>query len=480
MNERPVLLGVIALSAVNAGKLGLQLLVLPILARILGPESFGLIGLAMPFVLLSNMLCDAGMGAALVRQANPSWELEATVFWLSLIISTSLVALIWILAAPVADIFSQPKIAPVLMALSSILVLSAGLCVPNARIVRSRRFGVFASGDLISSVASAGAGIASALDGWGVWSLVMQQLVLWGTKAAWIIPVSGFRPAFFFQPALTRPFFVFGLNSVASNVFDFVGKNAPSLVVGGVLGVTALGYFSMAFQLTRVPELVISGPVFLTTFIAVSRFAKPEAAHSFVIRTLRMTVMVLAPLFCGLSLTADLATDVLLGPKWAEAAPAFGALAPGEFFLCLYSFVGAVMLGIGSSSRQFWLTLTCGAAMIAGSTAGTPFGILGVAMGLSAGAALLLPFYLLSLSSKLRLPLQTILSAMIAPLAATIAMACVVVAVRAQISSLDKELQLAIAIVSGVCSFGAAILTIGRHQLRRDLKQLWATQGSKA
>jgi len=90
MSESRAFFGTVAMGAVNAGKLGLQLAVLPIMARLLGPSAFGLIAVAMPFILMANLLCDGGMGAALARHRKPSPELESTVFWLSLAISVTL------------------------------------------------------------------------------------------------------------------------------------------------------------------------------------------------------------------------------------------------------------------------------------------------------------------------------------------------------------------------------------------------------
>src|SRR5439155_27217706 len=131
----------------------------------------GLIAIAMPFILLSNLLCDAGMGAALVRVQNPSRNLESTVFWLSVAIGLSLALLICAISLPIANAFAQPKLAPVLAVLSGILVVSSSLTVVNAKISRERRLGLFAAGDFCSALASSAAGIAAALSGWGLWSL---------------------------------------------------------------------------------------------------------------------------------------------------------------------------------------------------------------------------------------------------------------------------------------------------------------------
>src|SRR5262252_2835317 len=107
MSDKRAFFGTIALSSVNVARLGLQLLILPILARILGPDAFGLLGLAMPFIFLAGMMCDAGMGNALVREPNPSWELESTVFWLSLGVGIALALMVCLLAPVAAAAFAQ-------------------------------------------------------------------------------------------------------------------------------------------------------------------------------------------------------------------------------------------------------------------------------------------------------------------------------------------------------------------------------------
>src|SRR6185295_8551883 len=221
MSEHRAFFGTIALSTVNAVRLGLQLLVLPILARILGPDAFGLVGLAIPIILLAGMMCDAGMGNALVRHPNPSWELENTAFWLSLGAGIGITVIVCLLAWPLAAAFSQPALAPVLAVLSLIITIGGALAVSNARISRSRNFGVFAIGELLALILCSAAGIYAALRGWGYWSLVVQQLVLWLTKTFWLFPVAGFKPGFYFKPSLAKPFLRFGLNSVAANIADF-------------------------------------------------------------------------------------------------------------------------------------------------------------------------------------------------------------------------------------------------------------------
>lgn len=477
MSERRAFLGTIAMSTVNAARIGLQLLVLPILARLLGPEAFGLIGLAMPFILLSGVLADAGLGTALMRHQNPSPELESTVFWVSTAIGTGLTVLLSGLSFPISWFFGRPDLAPVLATLSLILTIGGSMSVANARIARRREFGLFAIGDVLSTVVSAAVGISVAVLGWGVWSLVVQQIVLWLIKAIWLFPTSKFRPSFVCKFALARPFLHFGVNSAAANLSDIVGRNLPPLVVGGTLGVTPLGHYSMAYQLTRVAELVILGPINLSMLTAVARTRDRDEARALVLRSLRIMIATLAFVFCGLALTADLVTAILLGPKWADTAPVLAALAPAGFLTCLYSFLGAVLLGLGNSTRQLTLSLFAGIAIFIGAVVGSQFDIVGVATGVSLGAAVLVPSYIRALAGELKVSVSSIVSSVLTPPAAAAVMVLAVLGVRLEIAHFPALLQLIVAMAIGLAAYAAVVAMLEGRSFVEDLKSLRPGQG---
>jgi len=171
-----VVFGTALLSTASITKLLLQCILIPVLARVLGPRVFGEMSIAMSFVLLSNMLSDGGMCTAIIREHDVDRELESTVWWLSTLIGFALAGSICAIAWPVAVIYRQPELFRILLALAPILVVSSSLSVANARIVRSQRFGVFAAGDIGSATVSAGIGLWLAFRGFGIWSLVFQQL----------------------------------------------------------------------------------------------------------------------------------------------------------------------------------------------------------------------------------------------------------------------------------------------------------------
>jgi len=470
--HRRAFFGTALLSTANVTKLLLQCALIPVLARLLGPHVFGLMSVAMSFVLLANMLSDGGMGAALIREHDCEHALESTVFWLSMGIGLALAAIVGLIAWPVAIIYSEAPLLPVMLALSPILMASSSLSVLNARIIRQQRFNVFAIGDVACAIAGAGVGLFMALRGYGVWSLVGQQLAFWATKAVWIWRAAGFRPSATLNLELARPLFGFSANTLATNIADFLGKNLPILIVGGTLGVASVARYAMAYQLTRVAEMVVSDPVNLATFSAVAAARRHEEATGFVIVALRTLLLVLLPLFGGLALTADLLAPIILGHRWIGTGPALAMLAPGALCLCLYGFANGVLLGKGLSAHTLKLTVLTGVATALGTLVGVRAGVSGAVTGLSLGAASLAPLYLWVLAKTLDISIFTLLKAGRAGAFAALTMGIAVLLVRWEARALAAYLQLILAIGVGAVSFCSAALAAGGPEIRAGLETL--------
>ncbi len=465
--------GSIAISVVNAGRLVVQVAMVPIIARLLGPGAVGLVSLAMPFILFANLLSDAGMGTALVRVASPTRHVESTVFWLSTGVGVAIAAAICALAPVMSSLLGQRDLAGVLIALSPILILSSSLSVANARISRSRRFSMFAVADLLSLVASSVVTVVAARAGFGAWSLVAQQLTLWVVKAAWVLPASRFLPSFVCRPAAVSDLLGFGLNNVGANVADLLGKSVPALIIGGGLGVVAVGRYAMAFQLVRAPELVFSGPFFLATFTAVAALvATGRSPVQVTLRTLRLIVTALAPLFLGLASVADLVVHLFLGPKWEGAGLVLAMLAPAGFFLCTCTVAGAVLMGLGRADLKFRLSLASGFAILAGAAIGARFGVEGAALGVTVGAAATSPLYAFALVRRLHMGWRTLMSALAWPLIASVVMAGAVLAARAAMLEAPESLQLAGSVAVGVAVFTVVLGLATGPRLLEDLREV--------
>jgi PST family polysaccharide transporter len=476
---RRVLFGTLALSAASAFKVGLQFAVLPILARLLGPTDYGLVALAMPLIILANMVSDAGLGNALVRQRDSSKELESTIFWCTLGSSLVLAVLIALLAGPISGLMSEPKLTPIIIALTPLLLISASTGVANARISRERRFALFAIGEMIATVVSSAAAIAAALAGAGAWSLVIQQCSLWAVKACWLLPLSGFRPIAFCKPSLVWPHLNFGLYSVGSGLADFASKSFQTMLIGALISIPAAGRYSMASRIVNLPAMILAWPLHLSIFTSVAQWGDDRiGARPLALRGLRGIVIVLAPLFCGLGLVADLAIEILLGPAWASTGPVLMLLAPAGFFLCVCDFIAMILLGLGRAQDQFRLTVLNSGLLLAGTVLGARGGAEGVALGFSVGAALAMPAYLFVLGKQLSIPIHVILRDAFSPLVATLVMGLVVLAVLLRLPPWHPVVQLAVLVLCGATSFAIVLAAMSGRRLQEDLRWVFGPRGN--
>jgi PST family polysaccharide transporter len=457
----------------NALKLALQFAIVPVLARLLGPSAYGVVALAMPFILLSGLIVDAGLGAGLARRLEVSPDLESTVFWLTAGFGACLALLVCALAWPIALVIGVPHLAPILAVLSPVLLVGGLLSAAHARVVRERRFGVFAAGDFVTTTAAALAALGAALSGWGAWSLVVQQLVYWGTKAVWIFAAARLPAPRRFRPSLARELVGFGLNATGAKISEFVSLNVDNLLVGILLGVTALGGYAVAFQVVTIPSLIISAPLYMSMFTAVARRSgEPGGAHDLVLSCVRALALGITPVFVGMALSADLAVPLVLGPKWTFASGLIVRLAPAGMLFCVFTFTAAVVLGAGRADQQFRLALIAGGAVATGVILGSLDGVGGAAIGVSLGAASAAPFYLRALARHAGLRTLEIARAFLLPVAAAAVMAAAVVAVRLLTRGQGDLVRLAAVVAIGAATYGLTVYGVAGREIRAMIPAL--------
>jgi len=473
--------GAMVLSAANIVRMGVQLAMLPILARLVGPAEYGLVALAVPFVLFCNMLADAGLSQALARRRDASTELESTVFWLSGGLGLALALAASALAWPMAALLDQPRLAWLIMALSPILVMSGLTAVSNARVIREGRFAVFAGGDLVSTAAAAAVAVAAALNGAGAWSLVAQQLTLWACKFLWVNLSA--RPAIraIFRPREVADLVRFGLHAIGANVWDFVARNLHSLIVGGVLGALALGHYAMAYQIVRIPDLILAGPLYLYVFTAVSRAAHAhgrDAVADLAVSALRLSASLLAPVFAGLAVIAPLAVRVVLGDEWRPTGPVLALLSAAGlgFALCLVA--GAILMALGRSHLQFRLATASGLVSTAVVAGFASRGIEAVSLALSAAMVAVTLAYLAVLGRDLGIRLARLAAAFAPAGTGVAAMAAALLALAPLLSRLHEAAQLVTLVAVGGGVYGGVMLAAARRRLSADAAAFSAAHSS--
>jgi PST family polysaccharide transporter len=368
------------LVAANAARIAIQLALIPILARIIAPQAFGLVALATPVVIFTAIAAEAGLVTGLVR-SRVSPAAESTAFWFSAAIGLACALLVALAAWPFGQLARQPGLAPILLALSPALFLTCLTIAPNARLQRTGAFTAFAVGETLSSIAGAGMALWAAKHGWGAWSLVSQQLVLTGVRFAANMGLSGFRPQLTFRFAELKPVLALATPLLGANLLAYLSRSLDNLLIGLWIGPQALGFYATAYQVVQIPEFAFGASVRTAAMPAIAHAQDRNQAMGIYLKGLRTVSLLATPLVIGCSLKAEALVRLVLGPAWLPAAPLIAILAPLGLIHAYFQLNTAALIGLGAARTQLKLSVLTSVLGLAGIAAGFHWGAKGVATG---------------------------------------------------------------------------------------------------
>ncbi|MGA9995549.1 MAG: oligosaccharide flippase family protein, partial [Pyrinomonadaceae bacterium] len=228
-----------------------------ILARQLSPEDFGLIALTLLAVNFFTYFHDMGLSSALVQRAELREEHLTTAFWLNICAGVILALIGLTLSHPVAAVFREPRVAPLLTVMMITFPISGLGWVSYALLQRKFKFREIAIIEWVANLISGITGIALAIAGAGVWALVAQQLAMSVVLTGGRVIAASWLPKFRFSAQSARELFSFSLSALGYFVVSHGVRSVDNAFVGGVLGVTALGYYALAYNLVLMPGMTI-------------------------------------------------------------------------------------------------------------------------------------------------------------------------------------------------------------------------------
>ena len=355
---RNLVTGTALISSVNMLRLVVQFVSLPLLARLLSPEDYGIVAMAMPILLFVMLFADSGLGVSLVRDQSAGVTAWHSCFWLTTALGAALCLLFAAFAPTFADWMNEPALAAVMATLAVVILLQSLTLVPGAAMQKQGLFSRVAAAEIAGVLASIGVAVAAALHGLGVWALVWQQVVLYAVRLVLTAILSPYRPRFVFEWQAARGHVVFGWKLLVANAIGFAGRSVESIVIGKFRGAADLGVFGMAYQFAKLPWMIVTGPLQFVLFPLIadaqSNPAKLRAQAllvSKVIATLLLAPMALigaasVPIF-----------DILLSEKWREAAYVFSLIIAAAAIQPVIGVLGTFVLAIGRPDVQLRLTM---------------------------------------------------------------------------------------------------------------------------
>jgi len=362
---------------------------LMILARLLDPKDFGLVGMVTAVIGIFNVFKDFGLSTATVQRATVTEEQVSTLFWINMLVGAVLAVFAVAIAPIVVRFYHEPRLLGVTAALATGFVFNAAGVQHSALLQRQMRFTTLSAIDIVSLLTSTSVGIAMALRGYQYWALVATTIVtpLVCTICLWLATkwIPG-RPR---RQVGALSMMRFGGTLTLNGVVMYIASNLEKVLLGRFWGVEAIGIYGRAYQLINIPTDNLNSAAGGVAFAALSRLQDdPSRLRSYFLKGYSLVLSLTVPITCTCALFANDLILVLLGPKWKGAVTVFRLLAPTILAFAIVNPLGWLLSSLGLVGRGLKIALVLAPVMITGYVAGLRYGPIGVALGYSTAMTL--------------------------------------------------------------------------------------------
>jgi PST family polysaccharide transporter len=356
-----------------------------VLARVLEPKDFGLVGMVTALMGVLSLFRDFGLSAATVQRERITDDQASTLFWINAAVGAVLTSIALLSAPLVTAFYNAPRLFWVTSILSTGFVVNGAGVQHAAMLQRQMRFTALALVDVISLMIGIVIALGMVTAGCGYWALVAMTAVgpIATTIGLWV--TTGWVPGPPCRRAEIRSLLRFGGLVTLNSIVLYVAANFEKILIGRFWGAEAIGIYGRAYQLIRIPTDVLNSAIGDVAFSAMSRIQlDPDRLKRYFLKGYTLVIAATLPVTVACALFADDAISVLLGPKWKEAVGIFRLLAPTILVFAMANPLGWLLSSIGLVGRSVKIALVFTPLLLVGVILGLPFGITGVAFAYSA------------------------------------------------------------------------------------------------
>jgi O-antigen/teichoic acid export membrane protein len=426
-----------------------------VLVRLLGPKNVGLAAEALVFTRLAFLFSDVGMRAVLVQRKELSEVDRSTAFWTSALVGAAVSLVVVALAHPIADLFHNQEVAPLVAVLSLYVFFTALGVTPGGLLARELRFRALELRTVAAALAGALAAIVVAVLGYGPWAIVTQVVVDAAVSTALLWLNVRWLPRFVFSRESLRGLVGFGGYVFGAGVFSYLHRNADNFLVGRFLGPAKLGAYSIAYDVMQWPLLALATPIWNVFFPAMAKIREPRQIGNIWIRVTRLATAITAPAYLGMIVLAPDFVAVVFGDRWHDATAVLQILSYVGLIQSLTLLVANVLLTLDRAATFFWLTALGSLAMVGAFALGLQWGLLGVTTTYAIANTPVTALFIVFAARATGVSLRDFAQAIRGVLAAAALMAIVVFGARLLLVAQDvpATARLAILVALGVLTF---------------------------
>ncbi|HPP75445.1 MAG TPA: lipopolysaccharide biosynthesis protein [Armatimonadota bacterium] len=359
----------------------MQFLVTVVLARLLAPSAFGLFALGTMIITAITLFRDLGLGQSLIYHKTDVQKNAETTFLMSAVFGLLSWGAVFVASPLLAKLFGGPDLIWPLRVMSFSVVLTSLATVPSVLLEKELEFKKRALPEFAMGISYAAAALILAVKGFGVWSLVGGHLAMSAASLIVTWLVAGWKPAASFHRESAKKTLNFGKHLMAASVLFLAFFYIDHAAIGRWLGVTALGYYSIAFTICNLPATNITHVVNKVMYPTYSKLNEDMAAlRKAYTRTVKSIAMLSFPIACWLFMASEDFVLGFFGPKWSPAIPLFKILALYGMFRSIGATAGSVFMAVGEPKwvyRLNFLQIAIAAPLV--YPVAIKFGTIGVA-----------------------------------------------------------------------------------------------------
>ena len=327
-----------------------------ILARILGPDDFGTIGILTVFIAVATSITESGFNSALIQRQNVKHIDYCTIFYWNLSVSVLLVILIIICSNHIGYYFNSQTLGNYLRIQSIVLIINSLCIVQTTRLMKFLRFKILAVRTIIATLLGSIVGVFLALNGYGVWSLVWQQITISLVGAILLWSISDWRPSLIYSWASFRNMFSFGAYIFISSICFTIYTNLQSFIIGKAFSIKELGYYSQAKKLESVAVDGTGSVLNTVLFPVYATVAHDRERHRNIVRkNINIITYLTFPTMAVLCLTAPLIIPILFSERWLPSVPMFQILCLMGLMSPLNMANVEIFRSLGNGKVYLWL-----------------------------------------------------------------------------------------------------------------------------
>ena len=434
---------------------GSQFILSIFLMRLLSPDAYGLIGMAMVFIGFANIFKEFGFGSALVQRSHLAQSHYSSTFFLNIGIGAFLTLLFIVLAPTLSTFYGSTELIGILQALSlSFIIASVGI-VPSSILQRKMRFDLLSKIEITTAIVPGIIAVIFALYGFGVWALVVQTLLTSLFSSVLYMVYAPWKPQWVFSWRSINDLWAYSASLTGFQFVNYWARSADDLLIGKYMGSASLGNYTRAYTLMLLPIKQVISVINRVMFSALSKIQREkERVKKAYLKSMRLIAFISFPMMVGLFVVADTFVLALFGEKWSGVIPLIQILAVVGITQAMCNPTGWIYQSQGRTDWMFWWGIFGGGSLIVAIVIGVWFGSAKSVAIAYAVANLLITYPCIAIPGKLiNMSFWEVCRVVYPSLFLSVIMGIVVFYSKQYMGDLNLSLRLIIMIVIGIITY---------------------------